>query len=124
MLKGRGRCGVMRKGEEESLSRSIDKSNAQYSKQFKPDTRAHSEEARGSIKQGVQTVNVTDGHLQGKSSASTSPEAALLSKGPVERFKQEQSARENALCPRKRRQLRKACEQYACGMFGGFNHAI
>jgi hypothetical protein len=120
MLKGLGRCGVMSKGEEESLSRSIDKSNAQYSKQFKPDTRAHSEEA----KQGIQRASVTDGDLQGKSSASMNPVAALLSKGPVERFKQEQSARENALCPRKRRQLRKACEQYACGMFGGFNHAI
>ena len=59
MLKGRGRCGVMKKGEEESLSRSIHKCNAQYSKQFKPDTRAHLEEARGSILHQGRRESVT-----------------------------------------------------------------
>ncbi|KAG0564679.1 hypothetical protein KC19_8G130600 [Ceratodon purpureus] len=119
------RCGVMSKGEKE-CKRSIDKSNAHYSKTFKSD-RAHSEAAKD-IKQVVQQVQsaTKDDHLQDPKSGPSHHQKPkdLLSEGPVERFKEEQSGRENTLFPRKRRQLRKACEQSASGMFGCFHHAI
>ena len=105
-----GRCGVRGK-EEKECQRHIDNSNVHYSKKFKSD------EARSEAAKEFKQVN----SLQ--SSTRNNPKD-LMSKGPEERFMEEQSARENSTSQKKSRQLRRACKQYSCGSFGCFDHTL